>query len=165
MEGKLRVLCSVSVVALHALPAASQEGGAGNWTLPTGNPRNAEELLDLQLRTLEALESAPTRSAPSSSPELGAEARRDKGTGGGMPLEGDSSDTPQIVDIRPSSEDGVLIHWQSEPDAVYRVEFVPDPGFAGNPHVLIDDYPSHGSITFWQDTGDHVSDPEVPHPR
>lgn len=166
MEGKLRVLCSVSVVvALHALSAASQVGGTGDWALPTGSPRNAEEHLELLLRTLEALESAPTSSAPSPSPELGAEARRDKGTGGGMPLGGDSSDTPQIVDIRPSSEDGVLIYWQSETDAIYRVECCPDPDLGGIPHVLIEDYPSHGAITYWQDTGDHFSDPEIPHPR
>jgi hypothetical protein len=165
MGRKLRFLCSVGVVALHALSATSQDGGAGNWALPTGNPRNAEELLDLQLRTLEALESSPTPSAPSPSPGLGAEARGDEGPSGGTPLGRDPSDTPQIIDIRPSSEDGVLIYWQSEPDAIYQVEFVPDPGFAGAPQVLIDDYPSHGSMTFWQDTGDHFSDPEVPHPR
>jgi hypothetical protein len=65
-----------------------------------------------------------------------------------------------------TDERAIQLYWQSVSNTAYRIEFLPDLKGSNNAwSVLYDDYPSHGTNTFWLDTGDYSRTPEVLHPK
>ncbi len=70
----------------------------------------------------------------------------------------------QFTAARVLMDEGVQLYWQSESNAVYRIEYASDLT-AGDAawSVLYDDYPSHGTNTFWMDTGDYDQVPAIPY--
>src|ERR1035441_8119712 len=69
-----------------------------------------------------------------------------------------------------STEEGAIrLAWQSESNAVYRIEYADQvlDISQGGPvwQTLYDNYPSHGTNTFWLDTGNYNSEPPIPHPK
>lgn len=71
----------------------------------------------------------------------------------------------QFTHTLATDERAVQLHWQSESNVAYRIEFLPDLQSSNNVwDVLYDDCPSHGTNTFWLDTGDYSRTPEILHP-
>jgi hypothetical protein len=62
-------------------------------------------------------------------------------------------------------EGAIKLNWQSESNTLYRVEFASDLTNPATWDVLTDQYASHGTNTFWLDTGDYFQKPPVLHPR
>ncbi len=69
----------------------------------------------------------------------------------------------QFTASRVLKDEGIQLYWQSQSNAVYRIEYTSDLT-AGDAawSVLYDDYPSHGTNTFWMDTGDYDRVPVIP---
>ena len=59
-----------------------------------------------------------------------------------------------------------ILTWRSESNAVYRVDYA-DHVVNTNTEwqLLYDNYPSHGTNTFWMDSGNDSTEPEIPHPK
>jgi hypothetical protein len=61
------------------------------------------------------------------------------------------------------------LHWQSQPNAIYQVQYVSDlSGLVDNGvgwQTLVNNYPSQGTNTLWLDTGDCLQTPPVNHPK
>ena len=61
------------------------------------------------------------------------------------------------------------MHWQSQPNAIYQVQYVSDlSGLVDNGvgwQTLVNNYPSQGTNTLWLDTGDCLQTPPVNHPK
>src|SRR5882724_10997178 len=59
----------------------------------------------------------------------------------------------------------IQIKWESESNAVYRIDYA-STLINSNTHfqTLYQHYASHGTNTFWLDTGDYLQQPVVPHP-
>ena len=74
-----------------------------------------------------------------------------------------------ITDIRATEEGAIRLHWQSDAKAIYDIQYA-DTLIDTNSGettwtTLYTDYPSHGSNTFWLDTGNYFADPEIIHPK
>jgi len=69
-----------------------------------------------------------------------------------------------VTAITRTVEDSVSLHWRSETNAVYRIQFASELATNTTWETLYDNYPSHGATTFWTDQGDWVTNPEVLHP-
>lgn len=59
-----------------------------------------------------------------------------------------------------------VLTWQSESNAVYRIDYA-DTVVNTNTQwkTLYEDYPSHGTNTFWMDSGNDSFEPEISHPK
>jgi len=76
--------------------------------------------------------------------------------------------SPNLVILRSrvGDERAPIITWQSQPNAVYRIDYADTLDSTNIPwRVLYEDYPSHGTNTFWMDSGNDSFEPEIPHPR
>src|SRR4051812_28670564 len=77
--------------------------------------------------------------------------------------------TLQFTSVNATDEGGIRLAWQSESNTVYRVEYATDLVDISNGgpawQTIYEHYPSHGTNTFWLDTGNYVLDPSVVHPR
>lgn len=75
----------------------------------------------------------------------------------------------RFTDVRATEERAVQIHWQSETNTVYRVEYADEllDVSLGGPawKKLFDNYPSHGTNTFILDSGNYDESPAIPHPK
>ena len=72
----------------------------------------------------------------------------------------------QFTGIKASDETAIKLNWNSQSNAVYRIEFLADLNDSSNAWTtLYGDYPSHGTNTFWLDTGDYSRTPYVLHPK
>ncbi len=66
-------------------------------------------------------------------------------------------------------EGAVRLSWNSAPNEVYRIDYaddvvdVNDGGTVWN--TLYSEYPSHGTNTFWLDTGNYLQTPAILHPK
>ncbi len=71
-----------------------------------------------------------------------------------------------IIRAQVGDERAPILSWQSESSAVYSIEFA---GTVVNTNtqwrLLYSDYPSHGTNTFWMDSGNDAVEPEIPHPK
>jgi len=77
-----------------------------------------------------------------------------------------SQGQPQLTftSTQTTTERAVQLHWQSETDGVYRIDYTPQLSpVAWN--TLIDDFPSQGSNTVFLDTGKYWTEPVLPHPK
>src|SRR5688572_30448541 len=73
-----------------------------------------------------------------------------------------------LVILRSSvgDERAPIITWQSVSNAVYRIDYADTLDSTGMQwNVLYEDYPSHGTNTFWMDSGNDSFEPEIPHPK
>ena len=71
----------------------------------------------------------------------------------------------QIIEVQGTVEESMTVRWNSESNAIYRIEFAPELTANTAWNVLYYDYPSHGLTTFWTDVGNWVIPPEIKHPR
>jgi hypothetical protein len=72
----------------------------------------------------------------------------------------------QFTGVLATDENAIKLHWNSQSNAAYRIEFLPELGGSNNAWAtLYNDYPSHGTNTFWLDTGDYSLTPYVLHPK
>ena len=61
--------------------------------------------------------------------------------------------------------DGALqLHWGSQSNAFYRIEYRSALDTNSTWTSLYEDYPSHGTNTFWRDTGSDLSEPRAAYP-
>ena len=84
-------------------------------------------------------------------------------------LAGSANAQLQFTGARATEEGAIILNWQSESNTVYRIEYADQLQdiSQGGPvwQTLYDQYPSHGTNTFWLDTGDYNTEPPVPHPK
>lgn len=75
----------------------------------------------------------------------------------------------QFTGITATVEGAIQLSWQSETNTVYEIQYADgliDASLGGTVwQSLYTDYPSHGSNTFWLDTGNYNLTPPIPHPR
>ena len=64
-----------------------------------------------------------------------------------------------------TSEGAIQLHWQSQSNALYQVQYMPDLSGNFTWQTLLDNYPSQGTNTLWLDTGDYLQAPPVNHPK
>jgi hypothetical protein len=80
-----------------------------------------------------------------------------------------SGNPHQITGAKVTADGAIQLSWQSETNTVYRVEYTDalvDISLGGPVwSTLYDDYPSHGTNTFWLDTGYYTPVPPIPHPK
>jgi Family of unknown function (DUF6345)/Bacterial Ig domain len=91
----------------------------------------------------------------------------DEGSGGSEEIESiDCSATNafQVIAITRTVEDSVTVKWNSECNANYRIDFASELSTNTVWQTLYDNYPSHGTTTFWTDQGDWIATPEILHP-
>jgi hypothetical protein len=69
-----------------------------------------------------------------------------------------------VTAVTRTVENSVTLRWNSETNAIYRIEFAPELSTSTVWKTLYDNYPSHGTNTFWTDQGDWATAPEVLHP-
>ena len=75
----------------------------------------------------------------------------------------------QLTSITTTEEGAETLAWRSESNAVYRIEYADQllDISQGGPvwQTLYDQYPSHGTNTFWLDTGNYNTEPPIVHPK
>jgi hypothetical protein len=79
------------------------------------------------------------------------------GTGSGQQL--------QFLSTKASEDGTIQLKWRSEPNRLYRVEYVSSLGASNNWQTLDDDILSQGTNTLYVDTGKYWLEPEIPHPK
>src|SRR6266508_6850903 len=69
-----------------------------------------------------------------------------------------------LTNTTAEADGALLLRWRSESNAFYRIEY--RSAFDTNSPwtSLYEDYPSHGTNTFWRDTGSDLADPRAPYP-
>ena len=67
--------------------------------------------------------------------------------------------------VKATDEGAIRLSWQSETGAIYRIEYTDSLTEGAGWVTLYDHYPSHGSNTFWLDTGNYVYEPAILHPK
>lgn len=74
-----------------------------------------------------------------------------------------------FTDVRATEERAVQLHWQSETNTVYRVDYADEllDVSLGGPvwKKLFDNYPSHGTNTLILDSGNYDVSPAILHPK
>lgn len=77
-----------------------------------------------------------------------------------------SATAQQVILTNTTAEaDGaLLLHWRSQSNAFYRIEYRSAIETNSPWTSLYEDYPSHGTNTFWRDTGSDLSEPRAAYP-
>jgi Family of unknown function (DUF6345)/FlgD Ig-like domain/Bacterial Ig domain len=79
------------------------------------------------------------------------------------------SNTLQFTATRATDEGAIHLEWASQSNHVYQIQCTDtliDTNTGTTPwQVLYDNYPSHGTNTFWLDTGNYFKSPAIVHPR
>ncbi|MGI8965260.1 MAG: Ig-like domain-containing protein, partial [Limisphaerales bacterium] len=75
------------------------------------------------------------------------------------------SNTLQITSVETGTDKGITLRWKSLSNVVYRIDYTPELSDNINWQPLYENYPSHGTNTYWKDTGDKDSSPVVKHPQ
>src|SRR5882724_9354409 len=71
----------------------------------------------------------------------------------------------QFTSVTMTSEKAIQLHWASNTNEVYEIDFADE--LAGNDdgttvwQKIYDNYPSHGTNTFWLDTGNYNFEPST----
>ena len=85
------------------------------------------------------------------------------------PLTASGQTAPQIIGVYATPEKAVQIHWTSNPREIFEIDYatslIDTNTGATTWHKLYDNYPAHGTNTFWLDTGDYYVTPTVNHPK
>ena len=71
----------------------------------------------------------------------------------------------QFTDIKTTEEGAIRLSWQSKSNTLYSVQYANELSDQTDWETLTDIYPSHGTNTFFLDTGDYFKTPFVLHPR
>ena len=75
----------------------------------------------------------------------------------------------QLTASYPTDEGAIHLAWSSQPHELYQIQYADqlNTNWDGTTYwqVLYDNYPSHGTNTFWLDTGNYNLAPQVLHPR
>jgi hypothetical protein len=71
----------------------------------------------------------------------------------------------KFTSIRATDERAIQLRWQSESNAVYRVDYAPQLSGAIVWNPLVDLFPSQGTNTTFLDTGQYWTEPLLPHPK
>lgn len=67
--------------------------------------------------------------------------------------------------VKATEERAIRLEWQSESNALYQIQFTTELSDTMTWSTLLDNYPSHGTNTFWLDTGEYSQVPAVNHPK
>jgi hypothetical protein len=70
----------------------------------------------------------------------------------------------QVVAVTQTVEKSVTLRWNSETNALYRIDYAPSLSTSTAWQALYNNYPSQGTNTFWTDGGNWVAVPPVDHP-
>lgn len=80
-----------------------------------------------------------------------------------------AQNTLQFTSANTTSENAIQLHWASNTNEVYRIEYADQ--LAGNEdgstawNILYEDYPSHGTNSFVADAGNYDVTPTIGHPQ
>ncbi len=83
--------------------------------------------------------------------------------------QGFSQNALQFTGVSVTPENAIRLSWASNTNEVYEIDYADQ--LAGNDDgstawlPLYNDYPSHGTNTFWLDTGNYNLAPTIPHPK
>jgi hypothetical protein len=70
-----------------------------------------------------------------------------------------------VTAVTRTAENSVMLRWNSESNAIYRIDYASSLSSNTTWQPLHDSYPSHGTSTFWADTGDYLQSPTIEHPQ
>ncbi len=71
-----------------------------------------------------------------------------------------------IISATVGDEGAIQIKWESESNAVYRIDYASALVNSNTQwQLLYDDYPSHGTNSFWMDNGDYAQEPPIKRPK
>lgn len=74
--------------------------------------------------------------------------------------------TPNLISASATEEGAITLRWMSQSNAVYRIECANELLEQGTAwKILYNNYPSHGTNTFWLDTGNYHYVPPILHPK
>ncbi len=74
--------------------------------------------------------------------------------------------TPDLISASATEERAITLRWASRSNAVYRIECADELLEQGTAwKILYENYPSHGTNTFWLDTGNYHYVPPILHPK
>jgi hypothetical protein len=75
----------------------------------------------------------------------------------------------KLTGVNATVEGAIQLHWASNPNEVYEIDYADsllDTNFGYTVwNKLLDNYPSHGTNSFWLDTGSYLIDTPIPHPK
>jgi hypothetical protein len=72
----------------------------------------------------------------------------------------------QIISAKVGDDRAISIKWESESNAVYRIDYASDLVNSNTQwQLLYEDYPSHGTNSFWMDNGDYAQEPPIKRPK
>ena len=71
----------------------------------------------------------------------------------------------QVIAITKTVEGSMTVKWNSECNALYRIDYASSLSTNTAWQTLKDNYPSQGTTTFWTDGGNWVTEPPIDHPR
>lgn len=72
----------------------------------------------------------------------------------------------QIISAKVGDDRAISIKWESESDAVYRIDYASELVNSNTLwQLLYEDYPSHGTNSFWMDNGDYAQEPPIKRPK
>ncbi|MEI7732287.1 MAG: hypothetical protein WCO56_22120 [Verrucomicrobiota bacterium] len=78
---------------------------------------------------------------------------------------GQTTNEPVICTTTHDEAGAISLRWESETNAIYRIEYANFLETPMNWQTLYDDYPSHGTNTLWTDAGQELYVPDIAHPR
>ncbi len=67
--------------------------------------------------------------------------------------------------VKATEERAIRLEWQSETNSLYQIQFTTELSDNITWSTLLDNYPSHGTNSFWLDTGEYSQVPAVNHPK
>jgi hypothetical protein len=71
----------------------------------------------------------------------------------------------RVVAVQSTQNAAATLRWASTSNAIYRIDYTTNLNESTEWLPLYDDFPSHGTNTFWTDVGDEFADPGVVHPN
>ena len=75
----------------------------------------------------------------------------------------------KFTGVNATVEGGIQLHWASNPNEVYEIDYADSLLDTNLGYIvwnkLLDNYPSHGTNTFWLDTGSYLIDTPILHPK
>lgn len=75
------------------------------------------------------------------------------------------TNTLQFTATKATDERAIQLCWQSQTDAVYRLEYATELSGSISWDMLVDYFPAQGTNTVFLDTGKYWTEPALPHPK
>lgn len=76
------------------------------------------------------------------------------------------SQTPDLIEASATEEGAITLRWISQTNSIYRIEYADELLDSATVwKTLYLNYPSHGTNTFWLDSGNYLEEPIIKHPK